>query len=521
MRVKKNHFQVVLAAAVLLAAGRLTADDTDTGLLPLSQGTNSLAGGTSLTLFDPGVEGGLMNPANLGLLERFGFNTSFTQLFLKSNVSSFGAATPVKELGSFGAAIYRLGTPDMERRDETGRVTGSFTNEETVMRVAYGKLFTKKFPGLTVGAAADYYMRSLAGETSNLAAVTVAGRYPAMKNLDVTLVANNLVWSALGGTSDELATLYRLGAAYAMVGGMFSLSGDTTLNEGMKYSIALGYFPMKMVSFRAGTQGGTVSGGFRVNMKDYQFSYDAGFHQLNLVHHLSLSMYFGQPQKGGISRHISYLYNLADKHVRQGFYDLALEDLGRSARFRPLPADKKPIYDRLKQLVDERVIRITAKTQKDQMLRRSVDLFIDNKKDTALDTLRLLQLDYPKDETIKRLMAVMSGEGDQPKQQKAPMTVVAAPAQPKFADIDPVKLKMVKAEQYFQEQQWDLGLKELRDVIEINPKETMAYVRMGSMYYVLGMKAEASKAWNFAIRLAPNDPEVKRTIAFMKKEGLK
>ena len=69
-----------------------------------------------------------------------------------------------------------------------------------------------------------------------------------------------------------------------------------------------------------------------------------------------------------------------------------------------------------------------------------------------------------------------------------------------------------------QKQQWDLALKECRDILNINPKETLAYVRMGSIFYALGLKTNAFAAWKYAEKLSPNDPNVIKAVQFMEQQ---
>ena len=108
---------------------------------------------------------------------------------------------------------------------------------------------------------------------------------------------------------------------------------------------------------------------------------------------------------------------------------------------------------------------------------------------------------------VKRLVALVSRPQD-------------LPAPPSFVDIDPIRLKLFKIDEYFQKHQLDLALKECREIIELDPASVIAYVRLGSIYYSLGIKKEAVRAWEYAAKLDPTNADVKKSISFMRAEGL-
>ena len=53
----------------------------------------------------------------------------------------------------------------------------------------------------------------------------------------------------------------------------------------------------------------------------------------------------------------------------------------------------------------------------------------------------------------------------------------------------------------------------LNEVLSLEPDDLVALKRLGSAYYSLGLHKKAREAWTRALRLAPNDPQLKKFLA--------
>lgn len=89
-----------------------------------------------------------------------------------------------------------------------------------------------------------------------------------------------------------------------------------------------------------------------------------------------------------------------------------------------------------------------------------------------------------------------------------------------FSGSDPVRLKLYQIQRYFQAKEYDRALKECQELLVLNPREVMALVQMGSVYWTMGLKQEAAAAWNRAAALEPGNPEVRKSIDFLKEEKM-
>lgn len=279
-----------------------------------------------------------------------------------------------------------------------------------------------------------------------------------------------------------------------------------------RYSFGLKYSPLQKFSLQVAMDQAIYGGGINLYFEDYQFHYNMGNHSLGMNHELGLSLYFGKKSEW-MAAYINRLQDDADKFINKGEYRKAFKALERARRIEKLPAEYASPHERLQKLMGQRVFKVSESGKIAEMLRRGIGHYIDKKDEVAVEVFRMALRKDRRNKMAKRLLTLARGIEDAPKR-------VRAVSIPKFTEVDPVKLKLVKAEQHFQDELWDMALQELKQVIEINPKEVTAYVRMGSIYWVLGMKKEAKKAWQYAWRLNHRHPEVKRAVAFMKKEGL-
>ena len=71
-----------------------------------------------------------------------------------------------------------------------------------------------------------------------------------------------------------------------------------------------------------------------------------------------------------------------------------------------------------------------------------------------------------------------------------------------------IAIKLYQAVRYFHKGEYDTVVKLCEEVIELDPKEVTAYIRIGSAYYALGVKSQAMKYWKKALEVSPGNKEV-------------
>jgi tetratricopeptide (TPR) repeat protein len=66
------------------------------------------------------------------------------------------------------------------------------------------------------------------------------------------------------------------------------------------------------------------------------------------------------------------------------------------------------------------------------------------------------------------------------------------------------------------EGRYDLAIQECTIVIDLQPKNMLAWKRLGSGYYAIGKKEKARETWERALKIAPDDAELKQFIRQIK-----
>lgn len=81
--------------------------------------------------------------------------------------------------------------------------------------------------------------------------------------------------------------------------------------------------------------------------------------------------------------------------------------------------------------------------------------------------------------------------------------------------IDYVTRKLNLALVYFYEFKYWLTIQECNNVIKVDPKNSLAWIRRGSAYYMLSDFSKSKKDWNIALKLNPNKRHVKDINKFL------
>ncbi|HAM36071.1 MAG TPA: hypothetical protein DEB40_04915 [Elusimicrobia bacterium] len=77
-----------------------------------------------------------------------------------------------------------------------------------------------------------------------------------------------------------------------------------------------------------------------------------------------------------------------------------------------------------------------------------------------------------------------------------------------------MEYKQLNAINYIYDAKYNLAVDTLNEILTLEPRDLLALKRLGSAYYSLGHRDKARQAWTRALRLAPDDPQLKK---FLKK----
>ncbi|GBE33283.1 formate-dependent nitrite reductase complex subunit NrfG [bacterium BMS3Bbin05] len=84
--------------------------------------------------------------------------------------------------------------------------------------------------------------------------------------------------------------------------------------------------------------------------------------------------------------------------------------------------------------------------------------------------------------------------------------------EPPIGDMNIIDQYLFAALNNIYEGRYDRAIEESTIVIELQSDNVLAWKRLGSAYFALGRKDKARKAWKKALKLAPDDAELKRFI---------
>jgi tetratricopeptide (TPR) repeat protein len=501
-------------AAVTLAAGPVLAAQGEQApsAMKLADWPSSVALGGSLSAYHRNAHTALAYPGLYGLLDRQNASVSYTSLFAGSAFNSVGFVYPSLTRGTFAVGGYQLASAPAEARGEDGKPAGSFKEQEMLVRVGYGDYITPEFGwGLNV----SNLKRTLGSQQNGFATIGVGTHYAFPRSVSLGLSVDNVVASKTGDTEDKLNTGTRLNASYPLWDDVIMVGADATLTPAFDFRFGMEYFLNKAFSLRLGRNKDSSGLGFALETGRCSVEYNLGLHALGSTHQLTLSTRFGGSRSEERGRVAGELYRRASKLASLGRYDDALKPLREAERYQRAPQDMKALRSGLEKLVDAAVPTLAGGGDAHALMRKGAGYLMAGRSEMARNAFLQVKNMDPHNLYIERLLTLTGWkEGlDDPKD-------AARGSLPAFVDVDPIKLKLFKTEEYFQKQQWDMALKECREILEINPREVMAYVRMGSVFYALGMKERARQAWTYVEKIDPSNPEVQKAVNFMRQSGL-
>jgi len=197
------------------------------------------------------------------------------------------------------------------------------------------------------------------------------------------------------------------------------------------------------------------------------------------------------------------LLNEVKQLVSQGKYNSASMKLKEALVDEP---ENTELNERLKKVEQIKNIfgELTTKDKTAELVRKSVSEFCENPKGDVrlmMNSAIYASQISPDDVRIKKYLELL--EKSYPAEYKA-MEIIPG--------MNLVDQKLVSALNYIYDSKYDRAIVECNDVLALEPENILAYKRLGSAYYALKKEEEAKKIWRKALKLAPNDEELKMFI---------
>jgi tetratricopeptide (TPR) repeat protein len=262
------------------------------------------------------------------------------------------------------------------------------------------------------------------------------------------------------------------------------------------------------VAVRMGINSSETSAGFGYAWKNYSFDYAIVYSSLLLSNRISVNCSFGPNLQKERERRAMALYHKAEDSYGTGKYRKAMDYFGQGfVLFDSLDYHKKA--DTLKRFMDQYGLADASLAKKgdNQLVNENVELtknmvkaYLDGNLPQAARNARIILSTNAGNELAKEISKAISN-GDTLEMQGLTKESI-------------IEVKLQRAVKYFNDKDYEKAIKECREVIELDPNNEMAYVRLGSAYLMFGAQAEAKKIWEKALEINPKNKDLQE---FMKR----
>jgi tetratricopeptide (TPR) repeat protein len=199
-------------------------------------------------------------------------------------------------------------------------------------------------------------------------------------------------------------------------------------------------------------------------------------------------------------------YAEAKQAYERGDYITARDHYNRILADNPTDIDVKTMIARLDDVVKVS-LKIEEKGQAGDMMRKALSNYISvdgNRKASMAGAWYAFQLN-PSSLTI-------AVKGFLELKYVSILSTMEAPV----GDMNIVDQYLFAALNHIYEGRYDLAIQECTIVIELQPGNILAWKRLGSGYYAIGKKDKARESWEKALKITPDDAELKQFIKQIK-----
>lgn len=521
--------------------------------------------GEAYTAISEGPYSAWWNPAGLGSVEAPTLGATYTDSLEGVANQYVSMAYPLSYGSTYGVNITRLSVPPFQGYDAQGVKNGTVASSDMAVGAAYGRTLLKdeiERPVFNVGAGLKMISEALDGATARTAAVDLGALYylrpdhywmgtaPAQEFRLGLAVRNIGPGLKFDRESAPLPLSLSLGGSWhSHPGGSGSLifSLDQTISKDEDYYAAFGaeYTAFQLLSFRAGYRTGQAIGsglrigvGFRFSFMDLDYAMSP-YGELGAMHKVGISLRLGasgvqQPLAGKTSRAQRAKFIAPKEKIEKldifakDFLALARKDLSErrfiSAQdnirkaFNLEPGLKNAEWGGRGRRLDAVIERLRLKdmSEREELLgkqgeqsdiaARALDAYIEGKDLKALLLAHAaLGTNLRGDALYEELLYVVS--------DLVKIHVRRDEIMPYEALINE---KLRKAAKGFYMRQFDMTAKECEEVVLLEDGSNIAWIRLGSAYFMMGDKEKAKGAYRKALALVPDD---KVTLEFMRTQG--
>ncbi|MBN1824249.1 MAG: PorV/PorQ family protein [Endomicrobiales bacterium] len=524
---KNLRFLIILMiVCATLAAHRVFGAGEPGKFLSWGAGARSLGLANSFVGIADDVYAVYWNPAALGVLQHKEVGAFHAMLWEDTAYSFMGYAHPMLNKGTFAGSFLRLYSGGAEKRDEYNVQIGSFDDQQLAVTLAYG---TNVYRKLHWGMSAKYLNHTLDTFSQNGFTVDSGMYYPVNNSLSLGANVQNIIAGYFSETDDKLPLVVRLGSGYKILGDRLLIAVDVGRKLG--YGPALDFYSVgfetkfyEMISFRLGRNADEITTGFGINYKQMTFDYAMALHYLGPSHRVSMNVKFGKsldeilmaeqprlletlaaattaaaltPEEQAMRKEMQVkfreTYQAAVELYKKGYYTQSYDKFTIAQKIDPSDTNV-PIYQERLKLVVPIVPQNTATDKASELMRRGLIYFMEGNNENAVKTIAYALSVEPENFSISRLLSRIEEK-----------TGIKAEYTKPVSGMSLVDQKLYECLIAFRQKDYAQVIALCEEVLVLEPRNVLAYKRLGSAFFALGDKNKAIDAWRRALRIQPDD----------------
>jgi tetratricopeptide (TPR) repeat protein len=486
-------------------------------LLEAGSSARALSMGKAFTALEGDGGGVFWNPASLATVPRRELSFLYSEFWEGTNYQFLNYTQPTLTSGTFGLSLANVLSGNIEGRDEYNQLTGkNLLARETMAIVTYSRSLTPKIrAGLNIR-----YLERVLGESKDGFGTMDLGGIIAFEKVKIGLKIQNLGELKNGTSNDRLLLHWRVGLLWLPFGEHLITTADLDISRSIRWYTGAEWSVLKSPSFqlllRLGAERKAFSLGIGLRSQTDSFTprLDYAFfaHKLGFLHRVSLSLQIGKSYPKVRTAKAQRYLSQAKKAYREGAYFQARTQLLKAKVF---DETLMPLYQKLDRIIKALNFTYDGEIEEQELgelIKKSISLYLEDEIEKGINILHYVLSRAPHNEIANKVLKVILLDA----QAKIKKDYWEKP------EINIVDKKLWLALKHFYEGKYPLVIKVCQDVLSLEPKNVLALMRLGSAYYMMGNLKKAQEAWQEALKLEPENEELKRFLELKKiKKGEK
>jgi hypothetical protein len=443
------------------------------------------------------------NPGGLGNVLQAQASAMHVGLFDGASYDYMGYARPYKGRGAWGAQLMRLGGGSGAKRDALNNEKGTFGYSETGFGMGYGHRGLLS-PRVSLGGGVKVLQRTLGSSADKLMGVDFGMQYRTGPKTRWGMVFQNIGSISSGDTDDRLPFKIRAGMSRQLFSGFMvaaELRDFKELNIGTEYDLGL-------LAVRAGFVQNKLTAGGGIRIRGLSLDYAMQSHpQLGMSQRFSVGYRFGGRVEDTRKRRVEELLSEATQLRQEGRWGEALAKLNQAEA---ISEWEGRVIEQRRRLaaVQRQMPGDFGRWDLSETYRKGLNAYVDGEFPKAVLLLNCALGDTEKkNERLDNFVRKLGREKNLPvlMEERKPVKELIA-------------LKLIRAEEALVEEDYKKALQFCQEAVMLEEENATSHTRLGSVYFMMGLRDKALAAWERALEIDPGYEELKR---YIKKLGSK